>query len=478
MNPKKEKRPPQSQEETANQNLSDSSKSEPSVKPATAHERLDYRLSVFAVAQAANPCSSITLRDLFEHIRNGEYRAEVEKIRSLAGKDPEAAKALKKRLKSVALSGFIKQGIRGQAMQQGRFLHSGLIQIDIDDKELRGAKPEVCRDTLADDPHIVVSFLSPSGQGVKAVMLIPTCTSKEKHKNAYAAASKYVAEEYGWNNDKRVSDPCRLCFVSYDPDARLNGEAIELPRSHFSSRATIYSFDESEKSEKSVVSVSSVSQGGETLLQRINQSEIAEKELKANKRLWKLYRQWIESKYTARQGERNGQTVNMMTFLARAVCESTALRLAKYYWRINQDQFADSLEQHMTEANAQLRNTLGSWLESLPAHERELVAGLPEKQRAAFRICRALASLHKGNSPRGSFFLSHRDLGRRLETSDSQAGRIFRQLEGLQCLKLGDVGEQWTTLPDGQIGNKGVASSYRWQMSMEEGEKGQILDVA
>ena len=38
---KKEKRPPQSKEETANQCLSDSSKPEPPVKPATAHERLD-----------------------------------------------------------------------------------------------------------------------------------------------------------------------------------------------------------------------------------------------------------------------------------------------------------------------------------------------------------------------------------------------------------------------------------------------------
>ena len=59
-----------------------------------------------------------------------------------------------------------------------------------------------------------------------------------------------------------------------------------------------------------------------------------------------------------------------------------------------------------------------------------------------------------------------------------QAGRVLRQLEGLGCLDVAEKGEQWKTLPSGQITNKGKAGEYNWYMSMEEVGKGQNLDVA
>ena len=104
--------------------------------------------------------------------------------------------------------------------------HSGRLQIDID-----GLSPERAREVrelLAEDPHIEVSFLSPSRHGVKAAMLIPRCSDDGEHKQAFLASKNYLEKTYGLTIDKSCKDVRRVCFLSYDFDLALNEHATPL----------------------------------------------------------------------------------------------------------------------------------------------------------------------------------------------------------------------------------------------------------
>ena len=183
-------------------------------------------ISVFNHAKAANPSGDMTLENLFLEVRDGKHRAQIEALR--AEEDEDKQKELKKQLKAVTFSGKVTSGGRGKAMQEGRFAHSGFLQIDCDEDDLNGSPPSDFRDVLIEDQHIITAFISPRGNGVKAVMLVPPAATEEEHKAIFAAAEGYMLETYEQKIDASTKDPVRLCFVSHDPEARWNSEAVPL----------------------------------------------------------------------------------------------------------------------------------------------------------------------------------------------------------------------------------------------------------
>jgi hypothetical protein len=70
-------------------------------------------------------------------------------------------------------------------------------------------------------------FVSPTGDGLKAVFRVPA--DPAKHKENIRAVEKYVRDLTGLRIDEACSDVARLCFMSHDPDAYLNEKAVELP---------------------------------------------------------------------------------------------------------------------------------------------------------------------------------------------------------------------------------------------------------
>jgi hypothetical protein len=184
-------------------------------------------ISVFKGKKGTFAVGDTSLEDLFHEVRDGAHRATIEALR--AEEDEEKQQNLKGLLKAVSLSGKVTSKGRAQAMQDGRFAHSGLLQIDIDADDLQGQSPEDVRDELAEDQHIVTAFISPSGDGVKAVMLVQPAATKEEHTATFLSAESYMADTYKLKVDESTKDPVRLCFVSYDPDARWNPAAVPLP---------------------------------------------------------------------------------------------------------------------------------------------------------------------------------------------------------------------------------------------------------
>jgi hypothetical protein len=173
-------------------------------------------------AESRRPSATVTLPDLIEGIRGDDYAEQVAAVRELieAGDKP-AADALKKKLPAVSVSGCLSTGGRGRAVEEGRFAHNGLLQIDLDAKDNPNWALDAMVAALQADPHVQAGFITPSGAGVKGLARIPA--DPGAHKAAFAVAEKYFAA-LGLVIDKACKDAVRLCFVSHDPDAWMREE--------------------------------------------------------------------------------------------------------------------------------------------------------------------------------------------------------------------------------------------------------------
>tara|TARA_R110000868_G_scaffold55814_1_gene173330 strand:+ start:477 stop:2861 length:2385 start_codon:yes stop_codon:yes gene_type:complete len=186
-------------------------------------------ISVFKGKKGTIAVGETSLEDLFSEVRDGAHRATIEALR--AEEDEVRQSVLKGLLKAVSLSGKVTSGARAKAMEDGRFAHSGFLQIDLDADDLQGQSPADVRDVLADNPHIVTAFISPRGNGVKAVMLVPPAATKDEHTATFLSAERYMIDTYALKIDESTKDPVRICFVSFDPEARWNSQAVPLDTS-------------------------------------------------------------------------------------------------------------------------------------------------------------------------------------------------------------------------------------------------------
>ncbi|MCW1921305.1 hypothetical protein OKA05_02000 [Luteolibacter arcticus] len=188
--------------------------------PKSFNPSIDYYNS----AKAKSPRGVTTLRDFFEAVRSDEYAESVSKIRECIahGVDPGE---LKKALPAVSISGTVTTGGRSGAATEGRFQHSGLLQIDLDGKDNPNWSLGAMREALMADPHVVSVLTSASGTGVKGFARISP--DVDLHLGSFLAAERHFTA-VGLVIDKACKDPVRLCFVSHDPDAWFRDDEARI----------------------------------------------------------------------------------------------------------------------------------------------------------------------------------------------------------------------------------------------------------
>jgi hypothetical protein len=198
---------------------------------------LEAKISVVLNQSDTEPAGEITVQDFLAKITKRDAKhvgtiAEIRRLTALSKEEKDehaqAAKRLKNTLPSVTLSGAIT-GKRAKAMQDGRMIHSGLIQLDIDKKDLGERDPLAVRDDISKDEHVLAAFLSPSGNGVKALVRVPQCSTEEQHKAAWQSMSDYFSTAYGLKADTSTKDPCRMFYLSHDPHCIAKLSAREIP---------------------------------------------------------------------------------------------------------------------------------------------------------------------------------------------------------------------------------------------------------
>ena len=177
---------------------------------------MDVNVSIFENAYGGSP-KIIALSSVVEDIRSGRHASQIGNLRALlAAGDRTRYDRDKKSLPAFTISGTCSD-------RKTMASHSGLIQADMD--RLNGNLAKI-RDKAKADYHVVAGFVSPSGSGLKLAVRVPA--NPERHREYFEAVERYILETYGQKIDGACKDPLRLCFVSSDPQAWLNEEAIEL----------------------------------------------------------------------------------------------------------------------------------------------------------------------------------------------------------------------------------------------------------
>ena len=311
----------------------------------------------------------------------------------------------------------------------------GLCSIDFDDDE-------ALNDFLKLNPILNQTLRT---QGKRGANLWIILTGDYPKSQSFKTACGKPAGEWradGWQTVIQGTHPEGMpyCMVVQAHPLRMNYSEIQWGGLALSSTCHTDDIDDTDYAEIQSIQTNNKTKGGATLIEKEQHAKKALKKLKNNPDLYTLYRSYIMHKFTPRQGERNSQLVSMMTFLSRTVSRKRTLELAEAFYAVNQDVFHDTKEQHMQEAESHIKATLLQWEGELTEEDKVTLEELPSLQREAYRICRDLAHHESDQYPRGIFFLSCADLGRRLETDMKHAHRILAQLEGMKILSISNKG--------------------------------------
>lgn len=176
----------------------------------------DTKISIFRdLLKAKDVPYFVTLEKAVERIRVGKSKDTVDLIRTFDHKKDR--NEIKVKLPCILFAGqFKERNIKG--LEE----HSGLMNVDFDDYENETIMLEQF-EILKQNPHIVVLFVSPSGNGYKGVVRIPKCDAS-KHVRYFKEFEKKF--QY-MNFDSGCSNVDRVCFESYDPNIYTNYDAVE-----------------------------------------------------------------------------------------------------------------------------------------------------------------------------------------------------------------------------------------------------------
>lgn len=145
----------------------------------------------------------ITIDKAIERIKVGVSKDNVLQVQQAIDKD--RANELKKHLPSVCFSGIFESERENDKLKK----HSGYLILDFDGIE----KPKEYRDGLKQHEYIYSAWISPSGNGVKALVKI---AEPKKHIEHFQALQDI------FSIDKSGVNVARVCYESYDPEIWVN----------------------------------------------------------------------------------------------------------------------------------------------------------------------------------------------------------------------------------------------------------------
>ncbi len=149
----------------------------------------------------------ISVELALNRIKNGNSKVLVDEIRNTI--DKEKGGELKKNLPCICFSGKFGSDRKDEQI----ISHSGFLVLDFDNVyELRDKQTEIIS-----NPFVYACWVSPSGNGLKALVKI---ADGDKHRDHFEALLEVFPEI-----DKSGKNPSRVCYESYDSEIYINQNA-------------------------------------------------------------------------------------------------------------------------------------------------------------------------------------------------------------------------------------------------------------
>ena len=146
----------------------------------------------------------IQLVTALSRIQEGKSKNLIDEVRA-------GDKEKKKRLPVVCFSGEFSS-----RADDALFEHSGFIVLDFDHVDVEATKT-----ALATDDYVHSCWVSPSGDGIKALVQI---TNTERHRDHFRALITYFSKQYALEVDESGINESRACFESHDVDIIIKDE--------------------------------------------------------------------------------------------------------------------------------------------------------------------------------------------------------------------------------------------------------------
>ena len=163
---------------------------------------------------------------LLNMIKNGRWSNKIHQLRQCEDKANKTRQ--KNNLPSICFSGKFSKRYDKDIIE-----HSGLVILDFDHiEDLKEFKETICKDQFT-----YSAFISPSGDGLKVLIKIPSII--QDHESHYAALiKKYPSLD---STSKNIS---RVCYVSYDPELYINENSeVFTDKGRFAERKEIKVID-------------------------------------------------------------------------------------------------------------------------------------------------------------------------------------------------------------------------------------------
>jgi len=151
---------------------------------------------------------------VLQRIKDGATKNLVKSIRQT--KDKTERNELKKRLPAICFSGVFNKRSDASLIE-----HSGLICLDFDGYEKKKLLLEH-KEKLTKDNYVYSCFISPSGNGLKVLVKIPS-EGADNHTSYFHSLGKYFDSPYF---DKVCKNVSRVCYESYDPLIHINNTSV------------------------------------------------------------------------------------------------------------------------------------------------------------------------------------------------------------------------------------------------------------
>lgn len=165
----------------------------------------ELRITMFESVYKTDKPYHITLTKALERIREGSSSKTVGLVR-------DGDKKQKTNLPVVLFSGEFSTREDDKILS-----HSGLIVLDFDHLDVEAYKNILCT-----DDYVYAVWVSPSGDGLKALVKI---SNPERHRDHFRALVKYFDKQYNLEVDSSGANESRACFESYDPNICIKEDA-------------------------------------------------------------------------------------------------------------------------------------------------------------------------------------------------------------------------------------------------------------
>ena len=170
------------------------------------------RISIFKNIKSVSPIKDTSVLKVLDFIREEKLKDVIASIR--IEKDKTKRNTLKSSLQYVTFAGTFSSRANANLKTS-----SGLACLDFDNLE----NVEDLRERINSDKYTFSSFISPSGDGLKVLVKIPSVGTNEDYQDYYVELIHYYSK-YD-ELDKGTKDIARACYLSCDKDLYLNNDS-------------------------------------------------------------------------------------------------------------------------------------------------------------------------------------------------------------------------------------------------------------